>query len=307
MKKFNHLLKFPVLFLLFFLATGFVSADQVNATQTISIVVTVSETTIVTVTPLTLNWTSVDPGTEGTEKAIQIENIGSTNITKIWFNNTAPSSLPFGSSNPSLHNAGNFIAIRKNQTGALHYFSNLIEYNESELIYLTLPTNYNTHGRFRSASSEYFWALQNGTSGNCSNGTFYIGVVPHNSTQDGTLTLTSCALSLTGTGTSGCRSGSLTEISSQYGSADVMVGMDGGAYTGQNYTVLVKNTCDQVTFYHWNIDAPGASSFSNNEAFSNSTIYPGGNILANVVARVPYGTPVGTKTGTLTITAQATT
>ena len=288
---------------------GSASAGTQNSSTTISVYVTVSEVTMVSITPTILNWTGISPGSEGTATAIQVENIGSTNITKVWFNASFPSSLPYGSSNLNLHDAGNFLVIKKNQSGQLWYHPNLVEYNESQLIYLILPTAARTHGRFRDAQSEYFWALKNDSVGNCSNGTFYIGVVPHNSTQTGTVDLSdaACSLGLTQTGATGCRKGDLTKYNDSWGYADVMVGRDdlGVTYSGLNYSMMVNQDCSQIFFYHWNEDMVPASSTVNDEYFYNSTIYPGGNVIANVNVRVPYGVPSGTKTGALTVFVQS--
>ena len=284
---------------------GEASAGTSNGNRTISIYVTVSEVTIVSRTPDSLNWTNVAPGSSGSPKAILIENLGSTNVSRVWFNASFPASLPYGSSNFALHDAGNFLVIKKNQTGALWYHPNLVEYNESELIYLTLPSGVRTHGRFRDGQSEYFWALLNDTNGNCTNGTFYVGVDPHNSTQQGTIDLSSCALSLTQSATSGCRTGTITQYNATWGYADIMVGRDGGSYTGLNYSAMFRENCQQVFFYRWNQDLATASSTSNDEDFYNTTIYPGGTVIANVNVNVPYGVPAGQKSGALTVFVQA--
>jgi hypothetical protein len=248
----------------------------------------------------------VAPGTRGTPTAIQIENLGSTNISRVWFNASYPGSLPYGTSDFSLHDAGNYVVVRRNQSGAEWFHPNLVEYNESTLIYLTLPAGATTHGRFRSAESEYFWVLKNDSSGgNCTNATFYMGVEPHNSTQSGTIDLSSCALTLTQTGTSGCRTGELTKYNSSWGYTDIMVGRDGGANVGLNYSMMVRNDCQQVYFYKWNEDLATSGSTNNDLDFDNSTIYPGGNLIANVNVHVPYGIPSGTKTGALTVFVQA--
>lgn len=287
-----------------------VFADTVNANDTISIYVTVSEVTAVSITPDLLNWTAIIPGSPGGGKAIMIENLGSTNISKVWFNASFPASLPFGSSDFTLHDAGNYVVIRKNQSGAQWFHPNRVEYNESELIYLTLPTDAVSHGRFRNGQDEYFWALKNETpgTGNCTNGTFYIGVDPHNSTQQGTIDLSGCALTLTEVATSGCRTGSLTRHNSTWGYADIMIGKDdGSSLMGLNYSIMVRDDCSQVFFYRWNQDIATAASTINDEDFDNTTIYPGGTLIANVNVHVPYGVPAGQKTGALTVFVQAVT
>lgn len=278
----------------------------VNSSDTISIYVTVAELTAVTITPDSLTWTNINPGSIGDGKAIQIENIGSTNISKVWFNNSYPTTLPYGSANFNLHDAGNFLVVKRNQSGdELWFHPNLVEYNESELIYLTLAPGVKTHGRFRDGNAEYFWALKNDSKGGCTNGTIYIGVEPHNSTQQGTIDLSSCTLNLQQTGTTGCRTGEITRYNATWGYADVMIGRDGGIHTGLNYSIMVKEDCTQIIFYKWSIDLPTAQYTNNDEPFTTQTIYPGGSIIANVNVHVPYGVPTGQKTGQLTVFVQA--
>ena len=288
---------------IFFLLLGTsVSALTENATKTISISVNVSVVTMVDISPDTLTWSGIPPGSVSSGLAIQIENIGSTNITNIWFNNTYPSSLPFGSADFSLHDAGNYVTIRRNQTGQKFYHPNRVEYNESEVIYLTLPANTKTHGRFRGGNVEYFWALVDDPVGNCTNGTFYIGKQPHNKTQDGTTDLTNCDPSLTDvSGAQDCRSGALT-ASGQWGYADVIVGENNHHW---NYSIAVFTNCEKVIFYHWNLDIPTAPSTSFDESFYQGTLYPGGKVIGNVKVKVPYGVPYGQKTGTLTVLVQS--
>ncbi len=146
------------------------SSAQLNITSndTIQLWVTVAEKTMVDIQPDLLAWQDVDPGTQTDisqafgfpKEAVQIENIGSTNISYIWFNNSYPSSLPFGSGSSADYDAGNFAVIRMNQTNADYFFINRVEYNESELIYLQLPVAGTwAHGRFRSANHEWFWTI----------------------------------------------------------------------------------------------------------------------------------------------------
>ncbi|MEA3255714.1 MAG: hypothetical protein U9Q22_07775 [Candidatus Altiarchaeota archaeon] len=289
------------------------SAGLVNSTNTMTIQVEVAEKTLVAIHPNSLSWTGTDAQNPGTDvnitKAIQIENIGSTNITKVWLNTTYPGDSPFGSGDPLEYNAGNFVVIRRNESGSLFYYANRMEYNESELIYLTLASGVDTHGRFRNGNREYFWALKEDESGstNCTNGTFYMGTNPHNESEDGTTTLTSCEALTETNANASCRYGALTEISgTPWNYADVIV--DNCSGTCWNYTIAVHASCDRVLFYHWNMDAPGALSGASYPTYlRNTTLCPGANFIANVGIRVPYGTAAGTMTaGTLTITVQAT-
>ena len=294
----------PILFFFlvaFWFFTFPLVASSTQKSDTISIQVNVSELTLVDINPTSLGWSAVEPGTAGEMKAIQIENIGSTNITQIWFNNTYPSSYPFGVGNVSKYDAGNFVVIKRNTTNQDYFFPNRVEYNMSKVeIYLSLPSGWSSHGRFRNSSYEYFWAVVPST--NCSDGTFYIGKDPHTQTSTGSTNLAGTCDSLVGTGSNDCRSGSLTSTG-DWGWADLYVGPDSGY---QNYTVAVSADCTKVMFYHWNMDAPGAGSSTHAKYFSTSTLYPGDWIVANVRVYVPYGVAAGSvQTGTLTVIAQS--
>jgi hypothetical protein len=308
------------------LLSGFVSAANVSANDTIQLYVEVGEKTMVDIQPDQLGWTGVDPGTETTDSqlvgspdkkpAVQIENIGSTNISYIWFNNSYPDDTPFGSGQPSEYDAGNFVVVRRNNS-ATYFFPNRVEYNESEIIYLQLPSGSNwAHGRFRSANSEWFWAVNYtaGTDNNCSAGNFRIGKAIHNQSDLGGVDLSGTCEGLTTVGPNPCRAGDLTPTTQApytgnnvWGYADLYVGPN---LTYTNYTVAVYWNCTnqvKVMFHHWNMDAPGAQSGANGHHmyFSTSTLKPGENVIANVRMRVPYGTAAGNITGALTVTVQA--
>ena len=305
----NILLSLSIIISLMLMSYPALAAE--NTTSTINITIEVAQKTIVVVDPDSLSWTgsqAVEPGREGVVKAIQIENMGSTNITYIWANTTYESSSPFGTGNASLYDAGNFVAISKtNETGDYFFFVNRVDYNETHLdIYLTLPANTASYGRFRDGGSEYFWAIVPGT--NCTDGTFYIGKQPHTENSSGSTNLVTCDGNLTANGANPCRSGSLTAVSSgpyagNWGYADLFVGPNSNYH---NYTVAVSADCSKVMFYHWNMDAPGAQSANHPEYLYQSTLYPGGAIIRYVKVKVAYGTAAGNiKKGYLTIIAQS--
>ncbi|OYT27179.1 MAG: hypothetical protein B6U97_02225 [Candidatus Altiarchaeales archaeon ex4484_96] len=295
------------------------SAQTVNKTDSLDIIVTVSNLTLVDINPANLTWVNIPPGTEsnstyaaaGNKEAIQIENIGSTNISNIWFNVTHPSIMPFGSGNRLNYNPANFVIIRRN-TSNEWYFIDRLEYNESELIYLELPTGSSSdpnmvHGRLRSADSEYFWVM-NISDGSCNDTQFWIGNAPHTQTSTGTVDFTACGDPLTGAGTPGdCRTGSFTPV---LGGAWGALNLSLSDTPIENYTVITPAVCGgtnvSVRFNHWNMDAPGAQSGSYTDYFYTTALVPGEHIIANVKIRVPYGTMAGTlPTGQLTVIAQA--
>jgi hypothetical protein len=281
-----------------------------NATNTVNITIQVNQKTLVTVDPSTLTWTggqAVDPGTEGISKTIQIENMGSTNISYIWANTTYEFSPPFGTGIATNYNAGNFVALsRTNGTSDYYYFVNRVDYNETHPdIYLTLPANWAGYGRFRDGANEYFWVIVRGAS-NCTDGTFYMGKTPHNTTQTGTVDFSACDATLNNSaGAQGCRSGSLTQnVAKDWGYGLIYVGPN-AAY--HNYTVAVNAACNMTIFNHWNKDMPGGTvnpSFT--DYLSTSTLFPGGVVLMYAKVKVAFGTAAGSVTqGFLTIIAQS--
>ena len=299
---------------------GTASAQTVNKTDSLAIYVTVANLTMVDINPANLTWVNIPPGTEsnstyaaaGNKEAIQIENIGSTNITNIWFNTSQPDVMPFGSGDINNYDPGNFIIIKRN-TSSNWYFVDRKEYNESELIYLSLPGGGGSgvagmaHGRLRSADSEYFWVM-NVSDGSCNDTRFWIGNDPHNQTDLGTVDLSSCNDPLTGAGTPGdCRTGTFTPIlGGSYGVLNLS--LDSSA--NENYTVITPAVCAgnnvSVRFNHWNMDAPGTVDGTYTSYLYTTSLVPGEHIIANVKIRVPYGTMAGTlPTGSLTVIAQA--
>jgi len=282
-----------------------------NDTDTATVSVELASRTMVDVNPASLTWTGVNPGSEGDSDdevggffAIQIENIGSHNITHIWFNATYPSSRPFATGTNESYNAGNFVVLSKENVGE-YYFPNRVEYNESRsLVYLkdpggNMPPSGYSYGRFRNTSYEYFWMTPNDDS-DCVGDTFYIGTSPHTETQTGKTDFTSatnrCSKTLSASSESGwC----YVDLS------DADCGGDAGIF--DQYTIYVKNqTFDQVIFYHWNKDTPDTTSnaayFWDASGDPGIPLLPGNSTVADIRVWVPYGVYEGYVTqGTLTV------
>ena len=266
-----------------------------------TIVVEVAQKTMIDLTPASFTWTGLDPGSTGSVMQAQIENIGSTNLTKIWFNVTQPSDRPFGTGTNASYDSGNYVWIAR-ESGD-YYAVDRVEFNESRsLVYLTDPdgntppdgTKY-SYGRFRDAGSEYFWMLDK-SSGNCAGATFYIGDLAHTKTQTGSVDFSSCSAGLNNAPGTGCRYGTLTAATGGgWCYADVNIG-------GKSYVVAVDNSTlgYKIRWSHWNQDLPGADSASNDETFYTGNLYPGGSTVANITVHVPFGVAMGySHTGTL--------
>ena len=97
----------------------------------------------------------------------------------------------------------------------------------------------------------------------------------------------------------------IVPLTYNWGWADLYVGPNSDY---NNYSVAVNADCNTTMFYHWNMDAPGATDATNNHAeyLYESTLYPGGAVIMYTKVKVAYGTAAGNvKKGYLTITAQS--
>ncbi len=280
---------------------------QFKGNDTITISIDISEKSMVDINPSNLSYGPLDPGSVGDSddenignySGIWIENIGSTNITKIWFNSTYPSQRPFGSGNPEAYDAGNFVVVSSESTGT-YYFPNRVEYprTDDDTLYVTPPggfdfSNGDIFGRFRNASYEYFWAIIASAVGNCSEGTFYYSGTPHTKDDTGDVDL------------SDANPSSLVLVATGVGwSATNATFPDSG---GANYCVSVPDDCSKVVFSRWNADIPGSGGNVCKDIgyFMNSTtnaLFPGNVSKGNIKVYVPYGVPMGAiKNGLLTI------
>ncbi len=296
-----------------------------EANDTITIFVNVSEKTMVDINPSSLSWYNVEPGKEynGSAEAnnyenIWIENIGSVNITKIWLNNSYPSSRPFATANPLAYDPANFVVIANNSGNApdSHFmFINRVEYEEDDPLYIKVPnTNLNDigiiFGRFRNGSTEYFFEYISQYSNNCSNGQLYIN--------------TSSPKTVTSTGDVDLRDQTpipFTPVTLNTGGGV----LDGQQYDvgevdfgdGETYCVFIPVSCPatgaRIFFVRWNADFLADSTVQTictnimNSGYINSEpIPPGGFYKAWVHIRVPFGTASGDlSTGTLTVYASS--
>ncbi len=305
----------------------------INDSENANVSVTVNTNTMVDITPAVFSWTNVDPGGVGDNNseannyyALQVENIGSHNITHVWFNATYPTSSPFGVGSTANTNTGNYVVLSKptqnntlinNRTlfhqtlNSTYRFINRAEYNNTRgLVYVTdpegnLPTDNSRfwYGRFRNASTEYFWMV-NITDGSCENNEFFIGDAPHTKTTTGSVDFSTCAAGLSNgpvanPGVSDCRWGTFTNNSivggasagTTYGYAEVNV-------SGEHYCVVIAN-CSRLFFSRWNRDFPFnlCNSPYSEYAWNSTTdgpLTPGDSFVMGIKVRVPYGIYEGT-------------
>lgn len=161
----------------FLITSGMALTEDDSENGTVS--VGVSSTTAIDITPADLSYTSSGEGSQPAPgdrvftsdsgyEAVEVENIGSKNITKVWMNSSIPTSNPFGSGTQSGYNSGNWIQV--NATGEIDgvggpdsgfTYVNRVDYNETnDLSYIFTPDTGNwRYGRFKGGNQEYFWAV----------------------------------------------------------------------------------------------------------------------------------------------------
>lgn len=289
-----------VVVLLIFLKCVF-STDYLSS-DTLTIDVNVSKVAMVTVDPSSLSWINVSPGSVGDANyevngydGIWIENIGSVNITYVWFNTSFPLSNPFGTGASTNYDAGNFVVLSPNASAVPFHFVNRVEFNDlnrTGTMYVKTAGTPSFFGRFRNASYEYFLELDATNYGNCSSGALYISDTPKTKDSSGDIDLkdnTPITVSPV------LWNGEL------WGVAEVTIG-------AQTYCVAFDEGCDYVIFNRWNADLPGVNTTycPNVTGYmkddSTKPIYPGEVWKVNIAIYVPYGVAYGVvKPGTLTV------
>ena len=293
----KKLVGFSLFLVAVLLAVGVTKAATTAGNATVDI--NVASKTAVDVTPTAISWSGIQPGSVTGETAIELENIGSVNVTKIWFNTTYEGSNPYGTGLNGNYDAANFLQL-SNESNGNFYFVNRVEYNQSKWpIYLTTPSGAVSSGRFREGNHEWFWALVPGASGKCNatDAEFYLASDTgsgatisgaHNETQNGDTDLTDGEVAHTmSVGTSPLNNWGYTQVS----------------INGHDYDVVVSSDCNEVVFNHWNKDLAGASDASTNtEYLLQETFTPGELAEAYVRAAVSYGVALGNlKQGWLTV------
>ena len=305
---------------LIFIAMSFLSILSIDnadaafeANDTVTISINISKIAMVDINPSNLSYEGIGPGdvgdnnTEiiGNYSGLWIENIGSSNLTKVWFNASTPSTMPFGSGDSANYDAANMIVIL-NDTAGNFSFANRVEFPENDSMYIrtsftvspTSTTDGDLFGRFRNASNEYFFEFDDmsGASANCSNGTFRISDSAKTIINTGDTDLTDNTAYTV-----------FPHPTKAYGITEIQVGP-----SGQYYCVAIPEDCGSVMFHRWNADAPGADtsycSNINGGYYINSTInpiYPGQVEKVYIKAYIPLGTPYGAlKQGSLTVFVQ---
>jgi hypothetical protein len=274
---------FLIVVALVFLASLAGIPIRVSATSNqTNVSVQVAEVTQISVLPTVISWESINPGAIGGIKYIQVRNSGSKNITDIYAyadTLTSEPSNPYPAGSPSAFSSGSVLMLRKNETNALYYYADRLEWNISKPAGAggTNCQDAIAWGYYRNVSNEYVWCLKNGTeiteTGGCNstNTKFYIEEDPDNGTAD------TRQPTLSG--------GTVTE-KSDWG----LFSFASGPLNG--YCVAAARDCTKILIYEHDKRSPfgdcGASSYIRSAALT-----PGDEFTLNLDAWVPKGIPHG--------------
>lgn len=307
-----------------------------DATDDSEVEVTVAQETAVDLDPRYLNYSSggLTPGSTQTRddagvSALQVENVGSENITDVWMSASEPTTDPFGTGIASNYDAANFVQIYLNDTKITNEFSNLdgslSSYRDTpvfinrrdyaanrDLSYIFVPDEAAwEYGRFRAGEQEYFWAVETSTDVGADSPTLRVGQTAHTQEQTGTTDFTG------GGDTVDYTLQSTTSLPSNFGKANIQVPRQNGP--ARDVTVIVQTddtTSEGVytvrsrfnTQYTNGGNTEDLSTDSNTELLFNSSrsggidLAPGDSFQVGTRVTVPRGVPSDTVgLGTLTI------
>ncbi len=265
-----------------------------ETSDTVTVTVNISSVATIVVSPNAINWTYLDPGSNGVAQNIIIKNTGSVNVTDIYMTTSAitdESTNPLPTADATAYSAASLIFV-KNSTESAHSHAGRLEWNLStilteETLGIDAATTAFAHGWYRnSTGNEYLWKVENGTDGLCNNsGTvFTINTVSENDTdlnRDVSAGYECTGLaSDTGWGSFECDSGPLN-----------------------GYCVATASTCDKIYIYK-NDYTSTLPACDNREYLINNVLIPGTEDAISIYASVPQGIPAGdTTAGTMTIVA----
>jgi hypothetical protein len=153
-------------------------ADTSNTTV---IQVNISSVAALSVTPVSVSWSQVTPGGNGSVQTITVKNTGSTNFNTgigvsvdSWVNTT---NNPTAGSDPTKYMAGSFLVITNStyEPSDTWWFMNQMSWNESNTFLSSPPTSATTGavswGYYWNMSNYWLWELKNGSDGTCRNST----------------------------------------------------------------------------------------------------------------------------------------
>jgi hypothetical protein len=288
----NKKLKYILISILVLFSAIPLVLSQVTDTATIN--VNVSAYAEITVSPTTLNWTNLNPGSSGTTQLLDITNTGSLNVSNIYAyvdTLTDETSRPYGNPDPAAYAAGGVIVF-KNETYNKFFFAGRLEWNWTEDISnldtsgVTSPVAW---GFFKNASNEYVWLVGSGSNGFCNESDTEFAIeddIDQGTTETRTPTTTSITLDYNDT---------------EYSYFSI------NRATAPLYEscVAVYKDCTKIYIYRYDKrTSPGFSNCANSAYIQSSNLVPYDTHTLTLNAYIPRGIPSGDlATATFTVVA----
>jgi len=322
MVKFSKILIVSILGLA--MALGLALAQTDTATVDSS----VSSSTQVDISPNSFAWTNVGVGVVSSSLSAEIENIGSSNATKLSVDvNNANTYAPASGRVDNVDVGSILMASTDNLV--FGYLNAKINTGETMPVYVTNTggANIAAKGRFRFTEFEYFWEVANGNSSGgisntCGNGTlryFNTTANVHNRTQNGGIDVSAqsgVTLQLN------APAGDSTTKTDGWGFSDVTFNMPGNDPNGFNtsYCFAIRQDCTNAVLFKYNnnvgLGSNGINAYDNaslctkdvyliNDATNGGLFKPGQMQRINFALGIPFGIANGSLLQS-TVTVRAT-
>ena len=282
-------------FAMIFLLVPAAFAIDPPANQTITVDVEFLSSAQIIVVPSSLAWTGLTTGTAGGMKNLTVKNTGSVNVSQLYFfADTLDMELsrPYSSDNASSYSAGGVVVVKNESDGEFYYFAGRIEWNWTEDIPnkdLTSLNNPVGWGFFVNASSDYIWAVGNGTNAT-TNG-------------PGVCNTTGAQLAIEtdiDLGTVATRTPVTTSITRDSGDTNYsFFSVSNSNSPLFRHCVAVNSTCGSVYIYKYDKRTlPNFGSCANSRYLNAGNIVPSAMERLQVDVWVPRGLPAGNMTQT---------
>jgi len=269
------------------------------APTTMTVDISILETAQIIVVPASLAWSNIQVGTKGGLKNLTIKNTGSVNVSNLYvYADTLTDELPrpYGSSNASYYAAGGVITLKNETSAEQYYFGGRVEWNWTEDVANKDLTMASTGldrqagwGFYVNISSDYFWAIANGSDAMCNNSGAKFAVE-----DDVDL------------GTTATRTPSVTDITRNAGDQYYSYFSDNRATSPlKDYCIAVNTTCEKIYIYKYDKRTePNFGGCTNSRYLNPGPIPPAQTERLSLDVFVPRGLPAGEMTqATLTFVA----
>lgn len=266
--------------------------NVIAASDSATVFVNVTAASEIAVSPTTLNWTNLQPGSSGTTQLLDITNVGSVNVSNIYAyvdTLTDETSRPYGNPDASAYAAGGVIVL-KNETYDKFFFAGRIEWNWTEDISnldTSAVTNPVAWGFFKNTSYEYVWLVGSGSNGFCNESDTQFAI------EDDV-----------DQGTTETRSPTTTSITLDYNDTEYSYFSINRA-TAPLYEscVAVYKDCTKIYIYRYD-KRSGFSNCANSVYIQSSDLVPQETHTLTLNAYIPKGIPSGDlATATFTVVA----